>query len=721
MTQTAPSLKAAYAEAMAQMGRGKLAEALRVFGRIHDANPRIAEVEYQIARIFLALDDMPRALIHAAAAARLAPAQLAVWKVWADAVALAGSSDARDAFLDAIKTAPIPTQARLRLQDRFGALKAGSKPALGGVAERDVKDLVHQLQGGHAAAAAAKAQQLLSAHPGSAMVANILGSAFATLGRAEDAVQMFRRSAQIDPDYAEAHANMAPVLVTLGRLDEAQQACREAIMRAPHLRQALTGLGQLLLGQGDAAKAVFWLGRAAQEKPAQAETLLALGNAQTQLRDFAAARDAFRAAVALTGRKRAQPIWMLAQALSHLGEDAEAEALFREALTLAPEHPGILGSYGLFLQGLGRFDDADPVFRRAFAADPQGGELYRLFLASHKVKPGDPILAEMRARFDEPGLSDRSRMGFGFAIAKALEDVKDYAAVFDYLDPANALMRKAHPYDSAVREGFVRQLMQAMDSFDWHAARVEGTTDEAPIFVTGMPRSGTTLVEQIIASHPRVTGAGEVADGTVAAQKLLMTSAGTLRKMASLSGAEIAGLGHDYAAMIRARFPEADRITDKSIQTYLYLGLLKLALPKARFIVVRRDPRDTLLSMYKNVFPEGTHLHAYDQVDLAKYYGTFVSMVDFWRARVPDWFHEVCYEDLVSDPEPHSRALIAACGLDWDDACLNFHANTRKVETLSVFQVRQPISKGSVRAWERYGDRLKPLLDQLRRDGHIGE
>lgn len=171
--------------------------------------------------------------------------------------------------------------------------------------------------------------------------------------------------------------------------------------------------------------------------------------------------------------------------------------------------------------------------------------------------------------------------------------------------------------------------------------------------------------------------------------------------------------------MMRERFPETPQITDKSIQTYLTLGLMKLAMPNARFIVVRRDPRDTLLSIYKNVFPEGTHLYGYDQVDLARHYSTFVRMVDFWRERVPGWFHEIQYEELVADPEPQSRALIAACGLEWEDACLNFHENTRKVETLSVFQVRQPISKGSVKAWARYGDRLKPMLDQLRRDGHI--
>ena len=142
-----------------------------------------------------------------------------------------------------------------------------------------------------------------------------------------------------------------------------------------------------------------------------------------------------------------------------------------------------------------------------------------------------------------------------------------------------------------------------------------------------------------------------------------------------------------------------------------------LALPNSRIIVVRRDPRDTLLSIYKNRFPEGTHLYAYDLRDLANYYATFVEMVEFWRSETPDWFTEVEYETLVANPEAESRRLIAAAGLDWEDACLNFHENKRKVDTLSVYQVRQPISGGSVKAWQRYEKELAPMIEVLAERG----
>ncbi len=181
----------------------------------------------------------------------------------------------------------------------------------------------------------------------------------------------------------------------------------------------------------------------------------------------------------------------------------------------------------------------------------------------------------------------------------------------------------------------------------------------------------------------------------------------------------IATLGRNFEDYLAPRFPGAPHVTDKSIQSYMYIGLFKLALPQSRIVVVRRDPRDNLYSMYKNRFPEGTHLYTYDQRDLVTFYGTFLEMLDFWRERVPDWFYEVQYEDLVSNPEEETRKLIAACGLDWEDACLNFHENKRKVETLSVFQVRQPISKASVQGWKRFEKGLKPMLDALREGGYV--
>lgn len=716
---TATDIKASYAEAMSLLNDGKPEAALQILGEIVEANPNLPEVHFQIGRIFLSADRYDRANTHFAAAARLRPQESAAWAGWAAAVALLGDTDAEKAFLAALKPSPLPPEMKLALQDRFGARRAASRPATGGVPPSQLEGAARLIAQGNPAKAEGLARDILRKHPASAAAANILASARAAQGK-PDAIATFREAARLDPFYAEPHLNMARLLADRGEDEAAKTAFRDAVARAPAMVPALIGLATQFTRTGRPEKALPLLERALKGEPKSMAAFLAMGNAQTRLHDYAGAEAALTKAIQLPGGRNPAVLSMLAQAMARQGKDAQALEYYDAALALNPDHPVSQGGKAALLQTLGRFDEAEVWFRKVFQSDPGNGENYRLFVASHKTRADDPILPAMQARFDDPATSETDRMNLGFAIAKALEDIKDHTAAFPYLAKANALMRKAYPYDISQREAEVRTVQEAMSGFDWQAARVEGTTDFAPIFVTGMPRSGTTLVEQIIASHSTVEGAGEVGDGTRTAQALLLQGArpGHFRHMSQLSGSEIAAYGRDYEAMIRARFPDAPHVTDKSIQTYLFLGLTKLALPKSKIIVVRRDPRDTLLSIFRNKFPDGTHLYAYDQVDLARYYTTFTRMIDFWRERVPDWFHEVQYESLVANPEEESRKLIAACGLQWEDACLNFHENRRKVDTLSVFQVRQPISGGSVQAWRRYETELAPMIAALKEDGH---
>lgn len=723
MTQAATRAKILnekYAEAMALLKANKASAALEIFGKIHEANPRIAEVEYQIGRLFTRHDSFERALQHAQAAVQLAPKQIAVWRGWAEAAALAGTTEARRAFVNAVKTAPLPESDRRHLADRFGAQAAQTKPQTGGASPRAIAEAIDYARSGRNEEAISAAIAILKAHPKSAQAANIAGVALSALGRKEEALKAFNNATSIDPDYAEAYANMALVLNQQGKFDEAVAAFRAAIANAPDLTNALFGLGQLMLSREVPALALHWLSRARALDPRRQDIMRALGNTYTVLRQHVPAVEIYRQLARETKNKDVSVLLMLAQAESHIGDEARAESLLSQASQLAPTNRAVLMAKASFFQRLARFHEAQAAFRAVIETNPQDGDTYRLYYTSEKAKANDPLITEMEKHFRDPALEDTKRMNFGFALAKVHEDLKNYDRVFDYLDPANALMRKLHPYDHSQYEKRIEELFKKMDGLDWQNFHAPNPTEAGPIFVTGMPRSGTTLVEQIIASHSRVTGGGEIGDGTVSANRLITpTPASRMRAATSVKPQEFSDLGHAYAAMIKSRFPEADLITDKSISTYLTMGLMKLAMPNAKFIVVRRDPRDNLLSIYKNIFPVGTHLYAYDQVDLARQYKMFVRAIDYWRERIPGWFYEVQYEALVDDPEPQSRALIAACGLEWEEACLNFHANKRKVETLSVFQVRQPISKNSVRAWERYGNRMDPMINRLRADGMI--
>ncbi|TCO69599.1 tetratricopeptide repeat-containing sulfotransferase family protein [Rhodovulum euryhalinum] len=509
---------------------------------------------------------------------------------------------------------------------------------------------------------------------------------------------------------AEIDALLA--LVNSGRLDAAEP--RAAALRARHADSAVLAdiHGTVLnrLGRPDAARAAF--AEALRLAPELVEAALHLGEAHLAARDYAAAADAFSRAIAL-GQTRPQTFEALARALERAGRPEDALAAHDRAVAAAPDRPEVHGRRAILLQQMGRFQEAEAGFRRSIDLDPTNGEPFRLLVKGRRIGADDPLVAEMAALWDRPDLSDHSRMNLGFALAKAMEDAGQPDRIFAYLHPANALMRKLYPYDIAERRAEIDALKAAVADTDFTARRVAGVTDYAPIFVTGMPRSGTTLVEQILASHSRVTGGGELGFVAGEAMRLMSDGAGGLRPLSGLGDREIAEFGHAVEAHLRMRLPGSDIVTDKSIQTYMVAGLVRLALPNARIVVVHRDPRDTCLSIYKNIFAEGTHRYAYDLRDLGLYYRMFVEVIDFWRARLPDGFHEIRYENLIADPEPQARALVAAGGLAWEDGCLDFHKTERRVATLSLHQVRQPIYATSMKAWERHADELAPLIEAL--------
>ncbi|MDW4549352.1 sulfotransferase [Defluviimonas sp. D31] len=717
---TATEIQNTYAEALRLQNAGNREAALRIYLDLITDHPRVAEAQYQIGVIHMAENRFSRAIPHLEAAAQLKPAEGAIWKVWTEAVALGGDAAAEETYLRLLKTAPVPVNIKLALQDRFGARRSSTRPATRGVPPAEMRRLVGLMDASRPAEAEQFASRLLVAHPGSAPVLNILATAQSVQGKAALAEAAFRKSIAAEPGYAEAHDNFGRFLIDQRREREAIDHFREAVILAPGLPSALVNFASALTRTGNAEAALVLLDRAERAGVNAAALYMALGNVRMRMKNYAGAEEAFARSLDASKGKAIEAIGMLAQAQARIGKDDEALANFNRALEFDKDSPVATAGKATLLQAFGNFEEADVLFRRSFELDPDNGENYRVFIASHKTKPGDPIIDQMLRQYENPRLSVTDRMNLGFALAKALEDTKDYGRVFHYLDEANRLMWAASPHNMAARRKVVDMTKNAYADFDWHGASIEGATDYAPIFVTGMPRSGTTLVEQIIASHSTVSGAGEVGEAAQSAHRFLADGKNA-RAVGDIPAEEIADLGREMERILRARRPEAERVTDKSIQSYMHLGLIRLAMPNARFVVVRRDPRDNLLSIYKNKFPEDTHQYAYDQRELVRYYGTFVEMIDFWRELVPDWFYEVQYEELVANPEEETRKLIAACGLDWEDACLSFHETKRKIETLSVYQVRQPITKSSVKGWQRYEKELKPMLDALREGGYVAD
>ena len=385
-------------------------------------------------------------------------------------------------------------------------------------------------------------------------------------------------------------------------------------------------------------------------------------------------------------------------------------SLFDRQIALDPTAVKPQAEKALYLQTAGKFNASERLLRKLQKKHPHDPELYRMLATTIRIKPNDPMIGAMRRLANHPKLSPQGRMHINFALAKAMEDTKQSAKVFPYLRQANTAQAQLWPDapDARNRERDAVLSAQAGLSPITHTA---AGTNPGMIFVTGLPRSGTTLVEQIIGSHSQVQAGGEMATALRTAYALF-GKGGEIRQLSKEPVANLNAFSKRLGIANQPfAHPDKAYLTDKSIMAFLIYGLLHATLPNARFIVVHRDPRDIALSIYKNHFNAGTHRYANDLASIAEVIKSFRKIIAHWRETLPDRFAEVRYEDLVSDPETQSKHLIASAGLDWEDQCLNFYEKGGTVKTLSLHQVRQPIYRSSAAAWRRYETELQPFID----------
>ncbi|MFN3147095.1 MAG: tetratricopeptide repeat-containing sulfotransferase family protein [Paracoccaceae bacterium] len=692
-----------YAEALKKQAAGQHDAAVASYRQILSVRPRLAEVHFQLGRIALTRKRPEEALRHLERAAALKPQVGDIWAVMADAL-LALEDPAETArSVEAAKRLKVPAPVLLAFQTKLG-LAGSAKASLGGADPAAVKRVIGLLQKGDAAAAERGAAALVAAHGQVALLRDILASAQAACGRFEAAEASWRKAVSLDPGMVEARLKLGRFLLDRGRADEALPHLDAAARLDPKRADAAIQLGMARAALGRSGAAIDALRRGLVLRPGDREARRRLASllVETQSADEGLALlDALCAEDPADMEAGLSRAW----ALAATGRDAAALEAFS---ALAAAHPDAIApeaSRAQLLTRLGRFDEAGAAYRAALARDPANGLAWYGYVAGRKLTEDAPEIAEMMRLWDDVAIPDASRAPLGFALAKAMEDTGRHDRVFTYLRPANDLVRAHFPSTIGAQREAVHEIMAACADVDFAAP--EGEHGFAPIFVTGVPRSGTTLVEQILASHSTVTGGGELGVARHLAQEAL-SAAGD-----AVAAIDWRVLGARIEAEMRGLFPGADRITDKSVQTYLLFGPIHRALPSARLVLVERDPRDTALSMYKTYFDAGRQLHTYSLTDLAEHYRLFREIVDFWEARMPGVIIRARYEDLIADPEVETRRLVAACGLTWEDACLSFHETRRRVDTASVAQVRQPIYKTSMQAWRRYEAELAEFVEAL--------
>lgn len=423
------------------------------------------------------------------------------------------------------------------------------------------------------------------------------------------------------------------------------------------------------------------------------------------------APQALKAAQSLARAKPKDPqaLDALARGYAATGDTPKALATYDRLIRVLPKHPKPRADKAHLLQLQGDAAAANEALRAALKLAPLDGSLLRMLSATDRLSVDDPAVQRLRSAWDTGALPPAQKIEGGFALAAALG-----ADGLSYLSEANALQRRASPWSIASRQREITALQAALSKQPW--PKVEPITGLKPIFVTGMPRSGTTLVEQILTSHSTVKGLGESAIPLRAAYKVIAHKTG-FHALSALPPAAVTSIGTAIVQAVAQRGVAGGTYTDKTITSYMIAGLLKHLFPDAVIVFVRRDPRDIGWSIYRNYFRTGSHGYSNDLADIARQIKTVDQMVAFWHAQMPGLIEQIVYEDLVRDPEPQIRRLLALCGLPWEDACLHPERNTRAVATLSIDQVRQPIGPQAIGGWRARADYLAPLINEL---GEIG-
>jgi len=599
---------------------------------------------------------------------------------------------------------------------------------------------------GQWAAAATAYERTLQLAPDLHAARNNLGNVYGALGRHADAVRAFERVLASTPQDPEVHSNLSHALLRLGRAAESVAAARRALALDPGLGAAHNNLGVALAAQGNFAAAIESYRRALRVNPRDADAWSNLGNAH---RDRGELRDALASFARALGvaPERADLHHHLGNALLDLGRLDEAAACYRHALGLQADHAGARLTLAMVLRRLGSPDEAETqcraalrvrpdsaealaflaelqtdrgdfaaaeaLFRQAIALDPESAPAWFGIAAHRKMTTEDAHWISATERLVAKSLPLRHAISLRYARGKVFDDIEAYDAAFAEYRQANDLSKRyGVRYDAARLEARVDELLaRPLARTGVATPPPQDAPEERAVFVFGMPRSGTSLTEQILASHPEVFGAGELTywDAARAQIEREVGAAASQAAAPTCDASLLARLAAGFHERLAKLAPDARRVIDKMPANFMNVGLIHAALPQARFLHMQRHPVDTCLSIYFQYFAN-SHPYSNDLETLAHYYGQYRRLVAHWRSLLPaaNWL-DVPYEGLVADQEGWTRRMLEFLGLRWDSRCLDFYRTDRVVITTSKWQVRQKMHAASSGRWRHYQRHLGAL------------
>lgn len=558
-------------------------------------------------------------------------------------------------------------------------------------------------------------QHALRLAPSDAEIHNDLGNALAEAGDTDGAAAHLEKAVSLSPGYAEAHHNLSLVLKDRGSTDQALAHAHRACEMDPARPALLLNLANLLGDSGDHAAAVSCYRQAARQSWRDPQMLASIAQALTRSGEARESADVYQRLIELEPGVADHRVG-LCRCLVQVQRFDEAEAESRQALESDPDHAPALAALGMCLQTRGQFREANELLERALERQPTLTEAAYLLAANGGYEVPESELSRWRALLTEEPLSAHKQCHLHFAVAKVYERRGEHEAAFGHFEQANRIKSALYPFNARRHSDYVDRIAWLFTGEFFDQRRDFGSPDARPVFIVGMPRSGSTLVEQILSSHGDAVGIGEhpeMRDIMRELPSLLGSGETSLECCRAMSAGQSLDVVRRYQESLPDEAAHARRVTDKMLGNFLRLGLVALLFPRARIVHCVRDAVDTCVSCYTQDFARGLRFTT-DPAAFASFYRDYRRLMAHWHRVLPVPIKEVRYESLVHDPEEVSRDLVDFCGLPWDEACLRPHLNQRDVATASVWQARQPVYADSVGRSRRYEAFLGTWVDTLR-------
>ena len=699
------TIEQALQQGIAAHQAGKVQDAEKLYRAILQSQPKHPEANHNLGVLAVSFNKADAALPLFKTALEANPKIEQFWLSYIDASIKAQQFDTAIRVLEQAKKQGVVGEKLAALEAQLASINEQGTVGSVSPSREQLNSLLEYYQTGCLNDAEKLALSFTQEFPKHQFGWKVLGAVLQATGRTSEAIGVNQTAVALLPQDAEARNNLGNMLNELGRLEESEVSCAKAIALKPDFAEAHNNLGVTLQELGRLEESEASLRQAITLKPDLAKAYSNLGVTLKELGRLDETETSYRQAIALQP-DYADAHYNLGNTVKALGRLDEAEASYRQAITLKREFTEAFYNLGNTLRELGRLDEAEGSYKQAIALNPDFAEAHRNLTTTKNFLSEDEQFSQMYALYRDSATSKKSLCHICFALAKAYEDLRDFARAFQLYAEANALRKKELGYDNAQDKQLFERLKANYQQIRDAVAPEIAAPEHSPIFIVGMLRSGTTLVEQIVSSHPLVTGAGELSfvhqfGGSIAVGQTPVDSEA------------LTTFREEYLSALKQRSGGKASVTDKMPQNFRFLGLIARALPESKIIHVKRDPAAVCWANYTQYFVSDSLGYCYGLEDILHYHRLYEDLMKYWHQALPNRIYDLDYEALTERQEEETRKLIAHLGLEWDDACLSPEKNARGVATASNVQIRRKVYQGSSERWRRFRPFLHGALDHL--------